>query len=266
MTTEEIYNEIIGEKESGNYPDLDELDSTSLVAVWRLMIWIFAFFSKTIRELFDSFQSYTESIFAKNQVGTLPWWIEQIKAFQYGDQLIFTDGIYKYPVIDPEKQIIKQAALETVNYVLIFKAVSEDSNGDLIPITNDAKTALLAYINKIKMPGTYVSVVSENADDLKCNYKIYYNAEKNKNDIEALIISAVNDYIKNIIYNGKFSHTELTDHLQSVSGVINPVYISGYGKSHAASSADYIEITDYYTAASGYFQIAELNLEFVAYV
>lgn len=266
MTTEEIYESIIAEKESGNYPELDELSSTSKVSVWRLMVWIFSFFSKTIQELFESFKSYIESVFAKNQHGTLLWWIEQIKAFQYGDILEFIDGVFKYATIDETKQIVKRTALETLNFVLIFKVASEDGNGNLIPLDNAQKTALQAYINKVKFPGTYTSVISENADDLKINLRVYYNAEVTETELNTLINDATEDYIKNIVFNGKFSITELTDKLQTVKGVVNPVVKEAFGKAASQPSGDYLLIDDYYKAAAGYFNINELNIEFIPYV
>ncbi len=265
-TTNEIYEEVIAEKESGQYPELSEMDSTSKVAVWRLLIYIVAFASKTIHELFESFKKYVEEIFAKNQNGTLLWWIEQVRQFQYGDTLQFMDGVFKYPLIDDAKQIVKRVALETLNFVLLFKVATENSNGDLIPLDQAQKDALQSYINKVKFPGTYTSVISENADDLKLNIRIYYNAEVTTSELDVSIRDATNEYLKNIVFNGNFSITELTDKLQIIAGVKNPVVKESYAKPSASPTSDYQIIEDYYNSASGYFTIAELNLEYIAYV
>lgn len=265
-TTEEINNEIISEKESGNYPELAELNSTSNVSVWRLMIWIFSFFSKTIEELFESFKIYIESVFAKNQHGTLLWWIEQIKAFQYGDMLVFMDGVFKYGNIDEAKKIIKRVALETLNFVLVFKVATEDGSGELIPLDTAQKNALQSYINKVKFPGTYTSVISANADDLKINLRVYYNAEVSETELDTLIEDAINEYIKNIVFNGSFNITELTDKLQKVKGIINPIVKESFVKASGTPSSNYALIEDYYKADAGYFTVAELNIELISHV
>lgn len=265
-TTNEIANNIIEVKESGQFPELDELNSTSKVAVWRLLIFIVAYVSKTMHELFDSFKRYIEEVFAKNQAGTLLWWIEQIRGFQFGDILQFQDGIFKYSVIDESKQIVKRVALETLSFVLLFKVATEDSNGNLIPLDQSQKDALQSYINKVKFPGTYTSVISENADNLKINLRIYRNAEVTKDELGTLISEATDMYLKNIVFNGKFSITELTDKLQTVIGIENPVVKDSYAKPAASPEADYQLINDYYEAASGYFAVAELNVEYIAYV
>ena len=166
MTTEDIYNEIIAVKESGDYPELDELNSTSRVSIWRLWVFIFAFFSKTLQELFVSFQAYIEEFFAKNQHGTLLWWLVQIEHWQYGDALEFISGVWKYPVLDTGKQIVAQSALEVLGSVLIFKVAKDDGSGNLTALSAIEQTELLAYINQVKFPGTLVSLVSLLADDI----------------------------------------------------------------------------------------------------
>ncbi len=266
MNTEDIYKAIIQEKESGNYTELDELNSTSKVSVWRLMVYIFAFFSKTIHELFESFKRYIESVFAKNQHGTLLWWIEQIKAFQYGDLLEFIDGKFQYNTIDERKQIVKRVALETLKFMLLFKVASEDESGNLVPLDELQKNALTAYIDCVKFPGTYIQVISENADCLKINLRVYYNAQVSEQELNTLITEAANDYVKNIVFNGQFSITELTDRLQVVSGVVNPIVKEVFAKTAGQTESDYLLIEDYYKAASGYFNIEVLNLEFIPHV
>ncbi len=263
MTTTEIYNEIIDEKESGNYPELDELNSTSKVAIWRLWVWIFAFFSNSLNEVFISFKSYINETFAKNQAGTLLWWISNIKKFQDNDSLEFIGGVFKYPIIDETKQIIKQVALESRYPEVIFKVVSEDGSGNLVPISENQVDNLRAYINQIKFPGTYIDVISQLADDLRLNYRIYYNAQLSVSSIETAIREQADSYLSNIVFNGKFSITELTDEFQKITGVVNPMYLSGQAKNHFQNIAEYSEIEDYSNSVAGYMAIDNLTLEFI---
>ena len=263
MTTEEIYKQIINEKENGNYTPLDELTSESKVSVWRTFVYIFAYFSVTIRELFTSFVEYVESVFAKNQPGTLYWWIEQIKKFQYGDTLEFLDGVFKYSIIDEEKQIVKQIALESLDRLLTFKVASMDDSNNLIPLTTPQVEALTAYVDKIKFPGTNISIISQEADNLRLTYRVYYNAQIHKIDLDAAIRAVANNYLSKLVFNGKFSITGLTDEFQKINGVINPVCTIAEAKNHYEAESDYAAIMDYYIAAAGYMMINQLNLEFI---
>ncbi|OQY01376.1 MAG: hypothetical protein B6I20_07790 [Bacteroidetes bacterium 4572_117] len=263
MTTDEIYNEILIEKESGAYPELDGLNSTSNVSIYRLWVWVFAFFSKAIRDLFDSFQTQINEIFAQKQAGTLLWWLSQTKLFQYGDTLEFIDGVFKYAVLDQEKQIVKQVAIETLDRMITFKVASEDGSGNLIALTQTQQDSLVGYINQLKFPGMYTRVVSQDADDLNLDYRIYYNAQKIKTDLETEIRAVADNYLSDIVFNGRFSLTGFTDELQKIDGVINPVLVTGLAKTHNESPVDYQVIEDYYVAASGYMQIDELTLDFI---
>jgi len=261
MTTQEIYNQILAEK--SNYLDLDSLNSTSNVSIWRKWAFIFAFFSKSIEELFETFKIYIESVFAKNQAGTLQWWLTKIKEFQLNDELIFVDGIFKYNLIDISKQIIAQVALEVENRILVFKCVKSVEDV-LTPLTSSEITALTAYINKIKFPGTFTQILSQEADDLKLSYRIYYDALLDKTNIETEINATISNYLNNIVFNGKFVITELTDLLQNVTGIINPVYLNGQVKNHFQTEDEYSEIADFATAKAGYFILNTLTLEFIA--
>ncbi len=263
MTTEDIYKEIIAEKESGNYTELDELTSTSNVSIWRSWVFVFAFFSRTIRELFENFKSYIEIVFAQNQAGTLYWWIEQIKKFQYGDTLEFIDGVFKYAIEDETKQIIKQVALEPLDRLLTFKVASVDDSNDLIPLTAEQIASLDAYVNKVKFPGTFTKIVSQEADNLRLTYRIYYNAQIVQADMDTAIRGAASKYLSEMVFNGRFSTTSLTDEFQKVNGVINPVCNNAEAKNYYEDETDYAPINDYYTAAAGYLKIDQLNLEFV---
>ncbi len=264
MTTQEIYNKIIAEKESGKYEALDELNSTSKAAIWRLWIFVFAYFSKSLQDLFENFKAYIEDVFAKNQEGTLKWWLMKLKQFQFGDVLIFKNGIYQYDIIDKDKRIVKQAAIEPLDRQLIIKVAKEKKDGTLEPLSNVEVEALCAYVDRVKFPGQLTDIISKEADMLKLNYRIYYNAQIPKEELEETIKNAINKYLSNSVFNAKFSTTHLTDELQKLEGVINPVFVEGGVKNYYKT--EYVEIEDYFTAAAGYCILEELILEFVPYV
>lgn len=266
MTTEEIFNDIITEKDSGAYPELDTLNATSKVSIWRLFVYIMSFLTKLVTDAFDSLQVQLRDLFAKNQVGTLDWWLSKLYQFQYEDSLELIDGVYKYSNIDSAKQIVKRAALELLNYVLLFKVAAEDNEGNLIPLTPVQHSALLAYINKIKLPGTYVGLFSGNADNIKINLRVYYNPEISESELTTNITSGIKSYLNNIVYNGKFIINDLTDTLQLIDGVVNPVIKAVYVKADSSPEISYNLIDDYYNSFAGYYQLTELNIDYIPYV
>lgn len=263
MTTQEIYDSIIAEKESGNYPQLDELNSTSKVSIWRLWVWIFSFFSKAIYELFVSHKAYMEDYFSKQQANTVRWWIDQIKKFQYGDALVFLANKYQYTTIDFAKQIVKRVALTQSGSITLFKVAKID-NEVLTPLNSSEKAALVSYINQIKFPGTFIEVLSIPADTLNLSYRIYYNAQYDRTDLEATIEQIITLYLQNIVFNGKIINTQITDELQKITGIFNPVFLSSEAKNY--SESEYEAYQDQYQSLAGYVVLNDLQLEFIEYV
>lgn len=262
-TTEEIYNEIIAEKESGNYPELEELNSTSKVSVWRLWVWIFSFASRTVLQLFEDLKEWMQDYFERKQVGTLRWWIDTVKAFQYGDSLQYINGVWKYAVENTSKQIVKQVALELKQKILLFK-VAKIENEKLAPLAEEEQAALKHYVNQVKLAGQFIDLVSISADRVKFQLRVYYNAQYSQSIVQQKIEEAINDYLSNIVFNGELIITQLIDQLQKIEGVYNPVYVAGY-----YSNVNYVDwqlLSDNYKALSGYFELENVEIEFVPYV
>ena len=107
-------------------------------------------------------------------------------------------------------------------------------------------------------------LVSQEPDILKLTYRIYYNALVVKSNLDAEIRAIAERYLSDFVFNGRFSITEFTDEFQKINGVINPVFVEGLAKNYYEDDSNYAPINDYYTAAAGYMQIAELNLVFIA--
>jgi len=259
-TTEQIFDEIIAEKQSGNYVELDTLNSTSKVSIWRLWVWIFSFFTKALYEVFESFKTYTEEFFSKNQVGTLNWWIDTVSKFQYGDVLEFIDNKFQYSVNNTEKQIVKRVAVSVQDNVLEFK-LAKLTNGTMTALSGDELSAVESYINRIKPVGTYISVNSTSADNLKVEYRIYYNAQYSVSALQENIEKAVNTYLSDIVFNASLSVTEMTDVIQQVAGVINPIAKNIQAK--AFFEVAYTAVEDYYQAVAGYYELTEITLELI---
>ncbi len=147
---------------------------------------------------------------------------------------------------------------------LIIKVAKQKEDGTLEPLNDVELEAFRAYVDRVKFPGQLTDIISKEADLLKLNYRIYYNAQVPKWQLEETIKQAINKYLANSVFNAKFSTTHLTDELQKLEGVINPVFTKGEAKNYY--KIEYIEIADYYIAAAGYCVLEELTLEFVPYV
>jgi hypothetical protein len=231
---QEIYNRIIDEKENTSTLDgllpsgetytnfLDALTSTSKVAIWRMWAYITAV-AHYIHELqFDLFKQEVEQIAENSGIGTSPWYQAIALDFQYGDQLERIGFTYGYAVIDETKKIVKKCAIEITNQgIVIVKVLKEDG-----PLNDDEKIALESYLNKLKIAGTKMPVLSQPADVISLNYTIYYDPLTPVGLLQNGLDQAMSDFRDSLDFNGEFRVSRFTDALQAVDGVVDPVFNS----------------------------------------
>ena len=295
-TLNEIYNSLIAGKESDSIldsllPNPDNWNtlytnenfkllavtivkglSVSKVAVWRLKMNIFAYQTWLLENLFD--QAKTEIITeASNKVfGQLPWYVEQAKLFQLGDELVWDGTKYIYEVIDETKRIITQASATNSSGVIILKTATGDS-GSFAPLSASQLTALNTYFkgtlgiqtqDGLAPAGTKLSIVSENADEMKMQVDVF--VDPLVIDSSGFLVSdgttkpvetAITTYIQELPFNAIFKVSALTDAIQAVNGVVNVVVNFCDARFGSGSYTDITAVTGrQYTAQAGYITMA----------
>lgn len=271
----EIYDEIVAEKQNmatltALQPSIDDaqtllndLTTTSKVAIWRLWFWCVAFAIYTHESLFDTFSAQIETRSNEIIAGTPLWYQTESLAFQYGDSLTWNGSQYVYSTINTANQIIKRCAVVDLGYQVRFKVAKLDVNGLPIPLTLAEKNAFISYLNQIKFAGTPTAVVSNNGDDLKLNLDIQYNAQildvngfELENPAVNPVLDAINSYIGNLPFNGVYNVMALVDSIQKANGVIDVRLNSSMAKYGALS---YSNTSQNYTPDAGYLVYDALN-------
>lgn len=266
-TIEQIYVEIINEKENftsldGLVPDndsysslLSNINSNSKVAFWRLFIYIHSVAIYIHELFFDKHKVEIEALVASAPTGTPTWYQNKVLQFQYTDLLVYNTTIfqYVYPVIDPVKQIVTKCAVQDSPFGVVLIKVAKGAAGALTPLDLTEKAALESYVNDIKFAGTRISISSQDADLLSINYKIYYDPLTPLATIQSTLQTAVENYLNNTLpFNGKLNLNKLTDAMQAVPGVLDPVYVEVINTPFAGSS---IMVDREILPAAGWFKL-----------
>lgn len=264
-TIAEIYEAIVIEKDNQTSlqslaPQADslesfkqDLNSTSKVANWRLFAYLIAVAHWTHEKLWQLFKVELQLMIDAAPTGTTRWYQEQVLAYQYGDNLTYIDNKYIYPTIDETKQIIKLCSVtERPDSVLVVKAAKLDSSQQPIPLDAQEQAALLGFLQKMKFAGTRLAVVSDTADLLKVVANVYYDPIFPSAIVKTNVEIAVNEYIKNLPFDGVFKITHLIDAIQAVEGVTDFVYTAMEAKYGALA---YQPIVRIYNANAGYLAI-----------
>lgn len=166
--------------------------NSSVTGIARRMSEVFASFLDVIRsEIINSEETIQEGVrFAR--ITTQSYYVEKAYEYQEGDNL---ETLSDYPltigytVIDPTKQIIKQAVTSnTSTGIFTLNVATADSNNNVVPLTEAQLTAFSAYYRNWVAYGAEVPINSNtpaifNADKLFIRYDKTVNEENVKQAI-----------------------------------------------------------------------------------
>jgi hypothetical protein len=230
-TIADIYNSLIAEKDtltvlSGYVENSDStlvepykrmlanINTQSRVAIWALFLFIVSVGTWVLETLWDLKEAELEAKKKQVKVGPVDWYADIVKEFQYGYTLVRVNKVFQYETIDEAAKIIKYAAVEEVGNELHIKVAKADE-----PLTQSEKSAFVAYVQKIKIAGTKVVIISDIADDLKFDIEIYFDALLQFTSVKAACEAAVASYLSNLDFNGAFNINKFIDALQLANGV-----------------------------------------------
>lgn len=252
-TTEDFFNEMTTEQ--ANYEALSGLDSTSGTSTWGMMKKLFAYMAAQLSVAMDNMVIVVNSLMAEQQVGTEDWYKKQLRAFQYGDNIVVVNNRITYTALDTAKQIVKDVALEQVGGIATFKVITKASSGERSKLTDEALAALQYYMSKVKFLGTELNVISLDGDMVfvKINVKVNrllvsMDGSLIGNSSVFPILNSVKEWLENRPFNSTHSNMMLQDYLLTLPWVqeVNQVVCS------YTPTGGTLTTKDYYKPISGY--------------
>ena len=253
-------------------PALNELNSTSKVAIWRLWVYIIAVAIWSLEKLFDLHRADIERRLSELKPHTARWYRSKALAFQYGFDLLpdsdkFNNQGHTEEAIEASKIVKYSAVIESKNEGRLIVKIAGEQGDTLQPITDAQKQDFEAYLQEIKDAGVRLSVVNYQPDILHLQMKIVYDPLVLDSNGQSIIHAtnpvetAIKDYLKRLPFNGELVLAHLIDALQQAEGVKIPHLVLAQSK-NITSSGDYgafetIEISKIPTA--GYFTIDNFN-------
>ncbi|WP_395974287.1 nucleotidyltransferase [Chryseobacterium cucumeris] len=234
-TLEEIYNSLLERK--ATYTALEVLDSTSKVAIWRNMLWVFAFLIWTHEQIFASHKQEVAKMIEEEKAHTPRWYRTMSLAFQYGFSLLldsdqFDNANHSDEEIENSKIIKYCAVSESEDESRLIIKIATESGLILQPITEEQKTAFEFYISEVRDAGVQTTVINYLPDKLQLFFKI----KRDPNVLDANGVSilkgnepikeALQQFLKELPFNGELVLNKLVDKLQVIEGVINPHLIT----------------------------------------
>lgn len=249
-------------------PEAAALTSKSRVSVFGMLRNLWAIFVQALEHQIDTALADADAVAKSIQIGTVTWYADQARAFQYGDPLIIINNRPAYGVVDPAKRIVTQVAVvESSNSVLTIKLAKPDGNFTQ-KLTTAEFAAFDGYIQKVKYAGVKINLVSLPPDELKVVASARIDRQVINGDGTLLsnsgrkpVEEALQVFGRQLPFNSIVNETDLTDFLQRAPGVIDfnvkQLFI------RPAGSTAWNEFTWNTASAAGHLKVLEFQITYL---
>lgn len=267
-----IQNEILASISANE--NLVMLNSASKVAIYRLMIYVVAYAIWLHETFFDQHTAEINEKLANQKAGTLAWYRTKALNFQYGFDLIPDTDVFDVTGATDEEiedsKIIKYSAVnEAQDSSRVILKIAGETDGVLTDFDDPAQVeAIAAYIDEIRVAGVQVTIINYKADKLYLSLQIKRDTlvltetGMSKLDGNYPVNEALEEFMKELDFNGELRLSALIDKIQAVPGVKDATVISassawidpalnGYGVAQPISISKIAE--------SGYFEIVTFD-------
>lgn len=284
QTIEEIFNELIAEKENSaalndlmpqyGFPVpssvnpfiqfLKDINTSSVTGLWRLWLFIVAVAIHAQQVLFDWHVSEVKTIIANHKPGTRAWYRSQLLKFQKNYQLTSINDVYQYLIDDPTARIITQCSVEKAAGVRI-KIAQSDGAGGLKKLTTAELFQAQAYVDRIRYADHDILLFSYDPDTVRVAYKILYDPLVDLDALKLEVKAAQKQYLISLgnnaaTFGGKIVLNEMVDVLQANPAVRNPVPSVFQAKYGALAFVDYLAVGSFKSNA-GYAVLDEVYFD-----
>ncbi|MBS1740739.1 MAG: hypothetical protein JST88_09380 [Bacteroidetes bacterium] len=226
-TIAQIQADMIAAKNAN--PNLAALNSTSAVAIWRLWVYVFAVCVWTMETVLDISISQQTAFIKATKIHSFTWYQTYAKAFQFGSALPWGEVSYDNSALTPAQvsaqQVVQFASVTKTPGGLMVKVAGINA-GVPSPITSQQFAAFQQYMFRISAAGDNLYYKNQNADSLVANLDIYYDAlvldstgKRLDGTNNTPVATAVDAFIKQMDFNGRFVPQDFVDWLQKVEGV-----------------------------------------------
>lgn len=210
------------DSEQALQPALNELNSPSQTAIYRLWKFITSTAHFIHESLWDIKKTEIETIIAAAPVGTEAWIQDQMFKFQYDSTtpqiLSLINFVPSYDPIDESKRIISECSIDVLTNKVVSVKLAKNNPPE--KLAAQELTATQGYLNKILFAGVSYIAYSYDPDYIFVEADIKYDGQYSTS-ISASTIAAINNYLTNIPFDGYLKIVSLTDAIQNVPGFVD---------------------------------------------
>ncbi|MDY0324196.1 MAG: hypothetical protein RBR24_09335 [Candidatus Carbobacillus sp.] len=219
-------------------PEATYDETFSRFSIESVIIYIVSVAIYAVEFLFAKHSTEVEQREDQMRIGTIGWWRNLCKAFQYGYELTYDSetNLYKYADVDEDSLIIKFAEVREgvgAGVTILVNEADEEGNPIAIPIDSPKRLAFAAYLSKVKIAGMPLTWGSYNPDQLRITLNVVYDPLV-LNGTGGLLVGGVSTvesslqaYLTNLEFgSGVLNKTALLNSIESAAGVVDVYFTS----------------------------------------
>ena len=203
----------------------------SKVSLESIFFYIVAVSIWALEKLFDLHKQEVDEKIETLMPHTARWYRNKALAFQYGFDLVtdsdaFDNTGYTDQQVEAAKIVKYSAVVESDDDSrLIVKIATEDGDETLMPVAPEQLAAFTGYMAEVKDAGVRLTVINYLPDRLKLSLRIVRDPlVLDANGMHLVnanypVNEAIQEFMKELPFNGKLSLQALVDKLQAAAGV-----------------------------------------------
>lgn len=225
--TEIIFEEI--QQSISDNEVLSEANSTSKTGRFNLINYICAFAISSLKSVFKLHDQEMQNLLLNQKSGRLSWYRTMALNFQYGYDLHTDSDLFNNLNATEQEiansKIIKSAAVSDSDNGRILIKIATDHGGLLGPVSDDQLIAITAYFDEVRWAGDDITIINYLPDLLSLNINIYRDPLLLNASGESILNGdkpveiALQEFLRELPFNGVLVVQSLVDKLQLVSGV-----------------------------------------------
>ena len=241
----------------------------SKVSIENILFEVFAFAIWTLEKLFDIHTTQIDAALNEQKAGRPNDYKNAALNFQYGFPLLPDSADFDNTGYTPEQiedsKIIKYCSVKESSQSarLIIKTAGE-VGGELQELTSEQESAFSAYMEDwFKWAGVKLSIVNVPADELKITMQVFRNPlvlDANGQSIldgDKPVELRINQYLKELDFNGELVINDLIERLRELPGVDNVEILAMNSKAYNETEFTGIAVSK--IPEAGYFKITDFT-------
>lgn len=223
--TIETIQEKINQSVAEEIPELTAGKENSKTSEWRLWTHIVATAIHAFELILDLFRKEVDTLTNKITPGTVRWYAEMCRRFQYGHTLAFDEKkalLYYEDTEDEASKIIAAVSIVERDTTLAIKVAKykDENKAELCPLEPEELQKFKEYMDNIKFAGCKTEVTSVSADELRYEMTVYRNPAYSEDSVIESVLNALQEFKTGVDFDSVVYRQKVIDAVMHVEGVV----------------------------------------------